>query len=141
MLSTYDFKEVSCSWNGQIATGFAEGDDAITVEQDTEQWGLQIGADGEGSRSRMNNNAGKVTLRLMAGSPFNDVLNASYQADRVSGGGKGALFIKDGSGRSLHTVAEGWIEKLPNASYGAQSGTREWVIRTANIVSTIGGGN
>ena len=139
MLKSYDFKQVLVSWNGQILTGFAEGDDAIVVEQEVEQWGLVIGADGEGTRSKSNNNSGKATLKFMAGSDSNDVLNASYQADRASGAGKGALFIKDASGRSLHTIAEGWIEKLPASQYGANSGTREWVIRTHNIVSVIGG--
>ncbi len=139
MLSTFDFKQVSVSFNGQILSGFAEGDDAIMVEFDTEQWNLNIGADGEGTRSKSNNSAGKITLKLMQGSPSNDILNAAYQVDKIAGQGLGAVFIKDNSGRSLHTAVEAWIEKMPNVAYGANSGSREWVIRTHNLVSTIGG--
>jgi hypothetical protein len=140
-VATYDFKQCLVMFGTDVITGFAEGDDAVSVEQETELYTKQTGADGEVTRSRMNNDGGKVTIKLQASSPSNDVFNASAQADRVSGSGKKPLFIKDGSGRSLHTIAEGWVSKLPNAQYGSGSGTREWVIECGSIVSNIGGNN
>lgn len=137
-LYTYDFKEVSVILNGNILTGFIEGD-AIEVAPDEDDWSLQVGADGESTRSKRNNNSATVTIRLMQTAASNDVLNALYQADKLSSTGKAAMLIKDNSGRSIHAAEEAWIQKAPTASYGNEAGSREWVLRTHNLVSTFGG--
>jgi hypothetical protein len=100
---------------------------------------LLVGADGEATRSKSNNNAATVTLRLMQTSDMNDILTSYYQADKLANNGKFPLMIKDNSGRSLHVAEQAWVQKLPAVNYGAEAGPREWVIRTGELVSTVGG--
>jgi hypothetical protein len=137
-LKTYDFKSVAVIMGGVQATGLADGD-AVTVEMDADAWNLLVGADGEATRSKSNNNAATVTLRLMQTSDMNDILTSYYQADKLANNGKFPLMIKDNSGRSLHVAEQAWVQKLPAVNYGAEAGPREWVIRTGELVSTVGG--
>lgn len=139
MLYTYDFKQVACILGGQILTGFAEGDDAIKVEYDNEEFGLTVGADGEATRSKSNNRSATVTLKFQKTSPSNDILNGFLQADRLSNGGIQPFACKDNNGREVHAAESMWIQKAPPASHGANAGTMEWVLRTSFMVSTFGG--
>lgn len=138
MVKTYDFKEVSVLFGGQQLTGFAEGD-SVTVEPDADDYALQMGADGEGTRSKSNNQAATITIRLQQGSAANDILNGFRLADQVSNGGVQPLLVKDNSGRSLHFAETAWIQRAPPAGFGNEAGEREWVLRTDKMVSTFGG--
>ena len=139
MVKNYDFKKVAVIFGGQLITGFAEGDDAVQVETAENDWELEVGADGEATRSRSNNLAAGITLRLQKGSLSNDILNGFLQADRQSGVGTQPLLIKDNLGRELHGAETAWIEKAPDAAFGVTAGDREWVLRTDKLVSTYGG--
>lgn len=137
-VKSYDFKQVSVIFGGRIITGFAEGD-AITVAHDEDDFTLKVGADGEATRSKSNNRAATITLRLMQTSDSNDVLSGMRSADQLTGNGKGPLLIKDNSGRSLHAADSAWVQKAPDAGYGAEAGEREWVLRTGEMISNYGG--
>lgn len=136
---TYDFKQVSVSIGGNLITGFAEGDDAIKVTPDADDWSLSVGADGEASRSKSNNAAATVVITLKQTSDANDVLMGLRNLDRATGKGAVPVFIKDSSGRALHSSDKGWIQKLPEATYGANAGNREWTLRCGEMVHNIGG--
>jgi hypothetical protein len=138
-LKTYDYNQVAVIIGGSQVSGLAEGDDVVSVEQDADAWNLTVGADGESTRSKSNNNSGTVTLKLMQTSDMNDILSSYYQADKLSNAGKFPVMIKDNSGRTLHMAEQAWVQKLPTSSFGANAGEREWVIRTGELVSTIGG--
>lgn len=136
---TYDFKQVSCICGPNALTGFAEGDDAISVEPQAEQFKTSIGADGEATRSKTNNYSSKVTIKLMKTSPAMDILNAFYQADRLSNSGIFPFLLKDNNGSELHAAEKMWIEKPPTAPFGESSPVREWTLFTHNMVSNYGG--
>ena len=136
---TYDYNQVAVIIGGVQATGMAEGDDVVMVEMDADAWNLTVGADGESTRSKSNNNAGTFKIKLMQTSDMNDILSSYYQADKLSNNGKFPVMIKDNSGRSLHMAEQAWVQKLPAAGYGANAKEREWVIRTGELVNTVGG--
>ena len=139
MLKTYDFKQVSCIVGASIITGFAEGDDAIAIEILSEAFTLVVGADGEATRSKSNNKSARITLKLQKSSDANDILNGYYQSDKLSNTGVFSFLVKDNNGRELHVAQQCYIEKAPNANYGASSGDREWVLVTNDLDSTFGG--
>lgn len=139
VLKTYNFNEVQVIVGGVPATGLAEGDDVVQVVQDADAWTLVVGADGEGTRSKSNNRAAKITLRVMQSSDLNDSLTGFYLADEQNGSGKFPVMIKDSNGRSLHVVEQAWVMKLPDSSYGANATSRDWVLQCASINSFIGG--
>lgn len=138
MVKTYDFKEVSVLFGGQQLTGFAEGD-SVTVEHDAEDYTLQMGADGEGTRAKSNNLAATITLRMQQGSSSNDTLNGFRLADQVDNSGVQPFLVKDNNGTSLHFAEGAWVQKAPPAGFGNEAGEREWVLRTDKMVSNFGG--
>lgn len=137
-LKTYDFKQVAVIVGGSLITGFAEGD-AITVEHDEDDWSLQVGAEGDATRSKSNNKAGKITLRLQQASESNLILDGYRKADLLSNAGTLPVMVKDGSGNSLHTAEQAWIVKPPSAGFGMESADREWVIQTHELISIEAG--
>jgi len=140
-MKTYDFKQVACIVGKDLVTGFAEGDDSIKVDPLQEDWQLAVGADGEGSRSKSNNGGARVTIKLLATSDANDLLNAYYQADKLSNSGLFPFMLKDNNGRQLHVAEQMFIEKRPPVQHGQKSGELEWVLLTADMLSNFGGNN
>lgn len=139
MQKNYDFKSVDCIVGGQNAYGFAEGDDAISVEPDQSEWELTVGAGGEATRSKNNNKSGTIKLKLQSTSDFNDVLNGFLQADRLKSSGTFPFMLKDRMGRELFSAESMWVEKAPPSTHGAKVGSREWTLRTDELLSNYGG--
>lgn len=132
-LKTYDFKQVAVIVGGRIVTGFAEGT-GVTVERNEDAWTLQVGAEGEATRSKSNNRSGRVTLTLQQASESNAILDAFRQADELSNNGLQPMLIKDNSGNSLYTAEQCWVVKAPSAAFGAESDSREWILETDALV-------
>lgn len=139
-LYTYDFSQVSVIVGGFAMTGFADGS-SVTVERDEDAFTLSVGSDGEAARSKSNNFAGKITIKLMQTSPSNDVLSAFAKADELSNSGVIPSMVKDNLGRSLHMAENSWVERMPSSDYARESGTREWVMRTNHLENFVGGTN
>lgn len=137
-LKTYDFKQVAVIIGGRIITGFADGD-AVQVERNEDAWSLQVGAEGEATRSKSNNRSGKITLSLQQASESNAILSGFAKADELSNSGLVPVLVKDNSGNSLYGAEQAWIVKSPAAALGMESGNREWVIETDNLQVFEGG--
>ena len=138
-MKTYDFKQVAVIIGGRQITGFAEGDDAVTVERDEDMWSMQVGADGEATRSKSNNRAGKITLKLKAASESNAILDGFALSDELANGGLVPALIKDNSGESLHSAEQAYIVKRPAVTLGDEESDREWVLQTDNLIMHEGG--
>lgn len=138
-VKNYNFKEVDAIFGTNILTGFAEGDDSITVEPNEALFTYEPANDGSGTRSKTNNYGAKITLKFQQTSPSNAIMQAIANSDRVSGAGILPFTLKDGSGASLHFAETAWIEEQPSASYGKASGSRDWVLRTDNMIWGEGG--
>lgn len=134
----YDPKKVSVVFGVQPISGFADGE-FVTVERNEDTFSILVGADGEACRSKNSNKSGKVTIRLMASSQSNDYLSELQLADEISGNSPSPLQIKDSFGTSIHTAVTAWVVKSPTSAYGKDSGTREWVIETDELVAFVGG--
>lgn len=138
-IKNYDPKKVGVIVAGQPVTGFADGT-FVKVAMDEDAFSLHIGADGESTRVKNANLAGKFTITLMASSAANDYLSGLATADRVSGTGTFVVLVKDNRGTSLHTAATAWVSKVPEAEYAKDGpGHREWVIQTDELLSYVGG--
>lgn len=138
MAKTYNPKKVAIICGGFEMRGLADGT-FVTVALNEDQWSLQMGTDGEGTRSKSNNYSAQVTVSLMQSSDSNQVLQAFWNSDRLSDGGVFPLLIKDNSGRSLYAAEQAWIKKQPDAELSREASAREWVIETDNLVPFEGG--
>lgn len=137
-VKTYDTKAISIIISGQIASGFADGT-FLLVDFDEDAYLLQIGVDGEGARSKSNNNAGTFTITLQQTASFNLVLSAVAEADRLSNSGIFPVLVNDNGGFSIHSAETAWIQKVAPSEYAREAGSREWVIRTDNMFHFPGG--
>jgi hypothetical protein len=138
-LRTFDPNQVSVIFGGIIG-GYADGT-FISIEQDEDDFGLVIGTDGEGCRSRSNNRSATITLTLGQWSASNQALSAIRNADILTPGGDGILpfVMKDNSGTTICSAEKAWIQKPPAVTYGREPESREWVLRTDNMIWNVGG--
>jgi len=138
MIKTYDPKEVSIIIGTRPLTGLADGT-FVTVRRNSDSWSLQIGADGEGVRSKTNDRSGQVEIVLQQGSSDNDFLSELANSDEVSNGGVVPILIKDNLGSSLFAAESGWIKKPGDSAFAKETGDRTWLFETAQLNMFIGG--
>jgi hypothetical protein len=137
-LFTYDPAQVALVCGAFTIGGFAE-DTFIEAERDEDAFTLLIGADGDGTRAKSNNKSGTVTVTLMNSSASNDVFSDFALQDEQSGTGTFPLLLKDASGRTLITAENMWVQKFASVEMSRENSTREWVLRTENLVVFVGG--
>lgn len=138
-MKTYDFKQVAVIIGGRQMTGFAEGDDVVKVGRDEDAFTMTVGADGEGTRSKSNNKAGKLTIKLKAASESNQILDGFALADELGNAGLVPFLVKDNSGATLHAAEQSYIVKRPESALGMSEGEREWILQTDNLAMFEGG--
>lgn len=138
MVKTFDPKQISLIFAGKIISGFADGS-FLTAERDDDLWTLKNGVDGEATRTKSNNFAGKIKFSLMQTAQSNDDLSNIALLDEVSNSGLAALLLKDGSGRTLCTAVTAWIPKQVKAEFSKDPAIREWTIQTDNLAMFVGG--
>ena len=126
--------------SGIPISGLADGT-FVSVVFNEDAYALTIGSDGEGTRSKTNNRSGRVTFTLMQSSESNDLLSALHNLDlnTPNGDGIGPLLVKDNSGRTLVTAASAWVVKHPDAEFGREAATREWIVETEELLAQHGG--
>lgn len=136
----YDGGSLVIIFAGIPIQGFAD-DSVVEIAYNEDAFTLQMGVDGDGTRSKTNNRSAQITVSLMQSSITNDLLNQAHALDLNSpfGLGIGPMLIKDLTGRSLFATDKAWIMKSPDAAFGKEAGPREWVFETANLVASYGG--
>lgn len=137
-VKTYDPKKVAIVIGGVPMSGFAD-DTFVKVSRKEDLFTMYVGADGETARAKSNNRSGEMTLTLAQTSPSNDVLSAFHLADELDNAGVVPILIKDLSGTSVFFSAAGWIRKAPDAEFGKEINTREWVFDLAAVDVFVGG--
>jgi hypothetical protein len=124
-----------------IDGGWAE-DDVIKVEPNSDDYGFVVGAGGDVGRYKTNDPVTKVTLKLMQGSTYNDLLAAKRALDMNTPGGAGigAFLIKDRLGRATYAGSKSFILGPPkDVTFGKGLKAREWTIIVCNSVRFDGG--
>lgn len=137
-MKTYDPKKIVITFGGRQITGYADGS-FVTVRRNADGWSLQMGTDGEGTRSKSNDNSGQVEISLMQSSLSNDFLSQIAISDQVANAGLLPLLVKDVDGNFLATAEQAFIKKLPDSEFGREAASRSWIIETDNLVEFIGG--
>ena len=135
---TYDLKKVQCIFGADIISGYAEGD-GIEIEYDEDSWSFTPSADGGGTRSKTNQYSATITIHLMQTSPANQLLQNAWNADNVGNAGARPFLVKEGSGSSLHATESAWVQNLPSSSYNKAAGPRDWILRTHELITNLGG--
>jgi hypothetical protein len=135
---TYDCKKVLCVVGGIPLSGFSDGD-VVDIERNEDTFTLQVGADGESTRSKSNNRSGRFTFHLAQSSAANALLSALAKTDETSNNGAVAVMVKDASGGSVYQASQAWIVKPPTAAFKRESDVRDWVLETGDLEWFEGG--
>lgn len=132
----YDPKGGTLTVGGNIITGFAP-DSIVTIERNEAMWSLQVGADGEGTRSKSNNRSGRFTFSLMQTSDSNRILSGMAFIDETTGGMAVPVMYKHGDNTFM--AETGWIIQQPASEFAREAGPREWVIESDILIMQLAG--
>lgn len=129
----YDFSLVNLIINhGQgthYLTGFANGS-SINVARNSDKYTPHVGAKGDTSYAKTNDNSGTIVFTLKHDSPSNKVLSRLSKGDDTF-----TTQLVDGNdtGKAKAGGSECVIMKPSDMSRGAEIGEREWTIAVPNL--------
>lgn len=125
--TTYDFKKVTVIVDGNIITGFMDGE-SISTEANTEEVTMHVGADGSVTFSESNDQTGKITLTLKQTSASATVLDKLLKNKKMF-----ATQIVDSNNKKFKAGGnECRIQQKPNRTWGNEVTGLEYTILVAD---------
>jgi hypothetical protein len=128
LTTTYSFINVAVSVDGRPVEGLWEGDDAITIERNSDNAEPLVGVDGTATVSISADDSATVTVRLQPNSPANQVLQNKYLQNRSGRAAPFPISIRDTGSGEGGSSGYGIVTKRPDVSLGGTATVREWVI-------------
>lgn len=138
-VKTYDPANCTLSVNGIIISGFAAGT-FINIERSADMWSKQIGASGEGARTKSNDRSGSISFTLMKTADSNKVMSALAILDENTSGGAVPVQFEENGTDNVVVAETAWVRKMPNSEFSnSEPGGREWVMDTDILTMAISG--
>lgn len=137
-LWTYSPEEVVVIVLGVPLEGMQE-ESFVSLRRDSPLFTTTTTADGRVIRTFNPKELWEIRFNLLQASPSNGFLNKLMLVDKATRRGKFPVVIKDGMGGTLAFSTTTWIEELPEIVYGTESESREWVLKSANMIVNIDG--
>lgn len=126
-VTTYDFKKVSVIVDGNILTGFMDGE-VISVEPSSEEVTMHVGAAGDVTFSETNDQTATVTITLKQTSPSTVILDNLRKSKREF-----ALQIVDSNDKSFKCGGNHCrIQQAPSRTWGNEVTGLEYTILVAD---------
>lgn len=139
-MKAYSFLNTILYVNGVEITGWAEGDDVITISRRADSASDKIGADGNMMVSISANKSGEFSFKLNQTSPSNKYL-ASLTALQ-EGGAKTFIPInvlfQDTYRNDLSTGTVGYIKKPADLQRGEKGNVQEWTVVVERLDMLLG---
>lgn len=124
-LKTYDLKDVICTYGPHRFKGFDEGS-AITLTPVEDIYKAKVGADGETTRSRTNNNNYEASIKLMGNSSIHlQMINTTFRNSALNGVTFPFQLVSIATGET-YTCANAYVTRLPDAEFAQEMTAREW---------------
>jgi len=128
-LGTYDPNEVTLKLGDLQISGFFDGTYITVAKADNEIYKNHVGAYGEMSRTKNNNNSGTITFTLKRTSPSNQKLDLLKRNPATF-----ACLLKDNSSSKYTAVSSDcWIMTDPDDEFAVEEAGVEWVIMCADL--------
>ncbi len=138
-IKTYDSSQVNIIVGGIPVTGKADGT-FLSINSPTERYTKTVGADGEVSRVKTNDNTSEIVITLLQTSLTNNYFSTLLLADRLTNTGVVSIQITDLSGSELHFWESCWIRQPPDSEFSKEIGERAWTFDTGQAVIENYGG-
>jgi hypothetical protein len=139
MLYNWNFKKHVVLVGGFVMQGFDEGDDVIQFAPVSDRYADSVGADGEVTRDRLNDDRADFKLRFKKTSPSLQVLSAIMAADILDDSGIVPILVKALPSLTVVFGGQAWIMRIPDISLGQRAGAIEWPFRIASVDVLVGG--
>jgi Protein of unknown function (DUF3277) len=147
-MASYSFLDVQCSVagpNGSFTLGPETGqsEEGITVSYEGDKDTMSIGADGTPMHSLHASTGGTVSIRLQKTSPFNAILMAMYNADRISSAawGQNTITVRDPVRGDFCSCTVCAFRRSPDVVYARDAGVMDWTFNAGHIVEILGDGS
>jgi hypothetical protein len=131
-MATYNPRKVYVTFNGRRITGFEPGE-SISADRTADEFGMQVGLDGEGGFTQNADRSGKVTLKLQQFSKSNKFLSDTMAGDSSDGTGQGTIVIADLNTDEALVSGVGRLSKPAPFNRGKEVSSHEWVILSLNL--------
>ena len=131
----YSFDKVIATFGGVPLTGFAEGDDAITIRRRAPTHDVKVGAGGDTVVNQMADRTGEIIIKLLQTSPSNAVLAAILTAAE-KGSPKIALpfmVVDRLNGGELAMAPLCVVSGHADKPFGANQNGREWTLIATHL--------
>lgn len=135
-LKSYNLKNVVCSFGPVVFSGYAE-DDAITLTPESEIFTSKVGADGQTTRSRSNNDNYKATVRFMATSGARLSLQEQTLRNAALSQVTYPFQLTSPDTGETYSSSQAYVEKLPDAAFGREASEREYTIYLPSCKVTV----
>ena len=138
-VASYGFGGVVALVSGVRIGGFAEVDNAISIERNVDTFSMVTGADGDSVALQSADRTGIGTLRLLQVSESNAYLMGLYLAQEAGGLKPFPFVVRDTSGKDLAISDRAFVMAPPQVIYGAGHNVREWRVALADVEIFAGG--
>jgi len=136
-LKTYSFKNVNALFGVLEIKGFADGDDAVIIETEADQFTKVVGSKGDVTRSQTNDDSCILTFKLLQTSDSNGELNTLFTLDKESGLGVLPMTIEDKETGETFFIPNAWITKQPTQTRGQNQNSVEWVLNGDKLITVL----
>lgn len=141
-MSTYSFLSVQANINGpglvaQIGSSAGAAKEGISTEFDEDKTTVTTGADGAIMTSLRASMTGRVIVRLLKTSPWNNVLTNAFNFQRTSpiNWGQNNVLVVDKARGDVVTGRQMSFLRMPSNSWAEDGNTLEWAL--VGIVNEI----
>lgn len=128
-MNKYAFGDLIPLFNGVPLTGFAEGDDVISVKKRVDTFSDKVGADGQMTVVKSSDKSGEIIMKFMQGSAGSAALDGFYAKQNVRGAFlPGAFVLYNPTTLEEVIAAACYIKKTADMTRGAGLNSEEWAI-------------
>jgi len=127
-LTTFAFANVNLLIDGKPVKGLWEGDDVISITQNSPDGTPTVGVDGDAVVSRPSDSSVNIVLKASPNGRLHQVLQnkkKAIDANRISDFTISITDVGNGEGGSS---VEATIIGAPDVAYGANASEREWTV-------------
>lgn len=137
----YDANQVTTVFGAaRIDSGFNDGQ-FLRITKTEKDFGVKVGADGQVTRFKTNNNVYEIKVTLMQTSNGHAKFTAIRALDLAAPNGAGVapIAVADLGGANAFAASACWISGPPEQVYGREAEGWEWTLQCADGVEVCGG--
>lgn len=135
---TYNLANYICIVGVYQLKTAGEGD-FVKVTRDSPDFKDKVDVEGRVIRWAQTDPRGTIEISLMGSSQENAILSGMQLLDMLTYSGIFPVTLVDKNGSDTHMSALCWIPQMPDANYAKTVGVRVWKIRSADVMSFLGG--